>query len=282
MDLQHSGLQQINGISFIGGGNMAISIIGGLIQNGFTAQDITVSEPNPDSATNIAKQFQTPTTPCNVQATKANNIVILAVKPQILKSVCEEIAIHLTPQHLVISIAAGIDSAALRRWLGVDAIIRTMPNTPSLVGEGACGMYPCPEVTGAQKNMADQIMQSVGITVWVEDENLIDSIIAVSGSGPAYFFLMIESMIESGVKQGLSHEVSSKLALQTAFGASKLALESKDIDMKELRRRVTSPNGTTQKAIESFESNGFRDVIDQAMQACAHRAKVLAIELGKD
>ena len=274
-------LQHINGIAFIGGGNMATSIVGGLINNTFEAHKIFISEPNSELATKLAAQYHINIAASNSAACAACDIIVLAVKPQILKQVCEEIAPQLHDNHLIISIAAGINSASLIKWLGKKAVVRTMPNTPALISEGACGLFACADVSESQRDIADHIMMSVGITAWVNNENLIDSVTAISGSGPAYFFLMIESMIDAGKKLGLDHETASTLALQTAYGAAKLAQQS-DVDIKELRRRVTSPKGTTEKAIESFESNNFRHTIEHAMKACAERAKSLAEELGQN
>jgi len=274
-------LQHINGIAFIGGGNMATSIVGGLINNTFEAHKIFISEPNSELATKLASQYQINIAASNSAACATCDVIVLAVKPQILKTVCEEIAPQLHDNHLIISIAAGINSESLTKWLGKKAVVRTMPNTPALISEGACGLFACAEVNDSQRDIADHIMMSVGITAWVSNEDLIDSVTAISGSGPAYFFLMIESMIDAGEKMGLDHETASTLALQTAYGAAKLALQS-DVDIKELRRRVTSPKGTTEKAIESFESNNFRQTIEHAMKACAERGKSLAEELGQN
>lgn len=273
-------LQHINGIAFIGGGNMATSIVGGLINNAFPAKKIAISEPNSELATKLVAQYKIHLAKSNADACSTCDVIVLAVKPQIIKQVCEEISPQLNDNHLIISIAAGINSASLEQWLGKPAIVRTMPNTPALICEGACGLFARKEVSDAQREIADQIMMSVGITAWVKDEDLIDSVTAISGSGPAYFFLMIEAMIDAGEKLGLDHETSSTLALQTAYGAAKLAQRS-DVDIKELRRRVTSPKGTTEKAIESFEKDNFRQSVEHAMNACATRAKSLAEELGK-
>lgn len=267
-------------ITFIGGGNMATSIIGGLIKKGTNATNITVSDLNKPMLDTLQESMGVTTNTCNKEACENADVIVLAVKPQVLKAVCLELSAVINTTQLVISIAAGIDCSALNRWLNTSSIIRTMPNTPSLVGEGACGLFANASISDKQKNIAEGIMNAVGMTCWVENEELIEAVTAVSGSGPAYFFLFIEAMTKSGASLGLDTKTAQTLAIQTAFGAAKLAKES-DVDIDELRRRVSSPNGTTEKAVASFIDNKLFETVDSAMQACANRAAELSIELGK-
>ena len=268
----------LRNICFIGGGNMARSIIGGLIAKGNTPTNITVCDPQQDTLNLLRADFGVLTTHDNAAAVAAADVVVLAVKPQVMASVCVGLAPHLSPGVLTISIAAGINCASLNQWLGAQrAIVRCMPNTPALVGEGATGLYATPAVTPAQRKEAEAIMAAVGVAVWVDNEALIDAVTAVSGSGPAYFFLAMEAMIDAGVAQGLPAETARALTLQTALGAAKLAQHSTD-GVAELRRKVTSPGGTTEQAILSFENNELRRIYAEAMQACAERARTMAKE----
>ena len=265
-------------ITFIGAGNMATSIIGGLISQGHNAKDITASDPNKDALNTLHTQFGIATTTDNLSACGRADVVLLAVKPQVLKAVAQSLAGALNHKPLVISIAAGITHAQLQQWLGGDAVVvRCMPNTPSLVQQGAAGLYGGSDISPQQRQLAEQLLSAVSTTTWLEAEPLIDAVTAVSGSGPAYFFLLMEAMIESGIKQGLSAEQARELTLQTAMGAATLAQQS-DISVAELRRRVTSPGGTTEQALATFEKAGLRDIVDQAMSACAERSKNMATE----
>ena len=265
-------------ICFIGAGNMANSIIGGLIAKGTAPEQITASDPNADTLALLQQQLGIKACADNQAACVNQDVVVLAVKPQVLKTVAQGIAPALSPHTLVISIAAGITAEHLSRWLGKDtAIVRCMPNTPALVKQGASGLYANPHVSAQQQQLAEDLLAAIGITVWLDEEALIDPVTAVSGSGPAYFFLLMEAMIEAGIKQGLNPEQARQLTLQTAAGAATLAQQS-DVDVAELRRRVTSPGGTTEQAILSFEQAGFRQAVDDAMVACAERSKTMALE----
>lgn len=267
-------------ITFIGAGNMASSIIGGLVAQGYAANAITASDPNEAALSALKQQFGIQTEADNSLACARADIVVLAVKPQILKTVALGIKDAIQNQALVISIAAGISSDSLSQWLGATtAIVRCMPNTPALVGQGATGLYANEYVSSSQKQGAEELLNAVGSSIWLDAEALIDSVTAVSGSGPAYFFLFMEAMVEAGIKQGLSAEQARQLTLQTAAGAATLAQQS-DVDIAELRRRVTSPGGTTEQAILSFETAGLRKVVDDAMVACAERSKAMAAEMG--
>ncbi len=267
-------------ITFIGAGNMASSIIGGLVAKGYPAAQITATDPYLPSLERVQQQFGIEVTQDNAAAAAAADVVVLAVKPQVMQQVAEGLSGSLGHQPLVISIAAGIDMRSLDLWLGNDLpIVRCMPNTPALVQLGATGLFGNDRLNDQQRQLADDILSAVGIVQWLENEALLDAVTAVSGSGPAYFFLFMEAMIDAGVAQGLSRDSATQLTLQTALGAAQLALGS-DVDVVELRRRVTSPNGTTEQAILSFEEEGLRAAVEKAMEACAERSREMAAELG--
>ena len=267
-------------LTFIGAGNMASSILGGLIAKGYPAANISASDPYQQSLDKLAAAHGINITQDNAVAVADADVIVLAVKPQVLKSVCEALQPHLKHRPLIISIAAGIDITSLDKWLGNQlAIVRCMPNTPALVQTGASGLYANGQTSAEQKANADEILKSVGIVQWLDSESLIDPVTAVSGSGPAYYFLMMEAMIDAGIAQGLSRTAATELTLQTALGAAKLA-QSSDVDVAELRRRVTSPNGTTEQAILSFEASDLRGTVSRAMQACTDRSIEMAKELG--
>jgi len=269
-------------LAFIGVGNMARAIIGGLISNGYPADKIWASEQDITGLADLAEQGLQTTSDNNL-AVAAADLVVLAVKPQVLKTV----ALHIAPavqkhKPLIVSIAAGIMAPSIDKWLGGDvAIVRCMPNTPALVQTGASGLYANNQVTTAQRLQAETVMQATGITIWVDEESQLDAVTAISGSGPAYYFLVMESMIAAGKNLGLSEETATQLTLQTALGAAKMALSS-DVEPDELRRRVTSPKGTTEQAILRFIDGGLPELFDTAMKACNDRSVELAEELGKD
>ncbi len=269
-------------IAFIGAGNMAASIIGGLIAKGFSASTIIASDPSPQSLSYLRKLAPVKTMDDNHKAVAKADVVVLAVKPQLMKTVLQDLATELPAkkQPLFISIAAGIEIASLERWLGGNVpVVRCMPNTPALVQTGATALYANAAVTDEQRELADQILRAVGIALWVNDESTLDAVTAVSGSGPAYFFLLMEAMQNAGIQLGLSADAAKQLTLQTALGAAHMAIGS-DVDAAELRRRVSSPNGTTERAIETFEEGKFRELCNKAMTACRDRAEELARELG--
>ncbi|CAM3485416.1 pyrroline-5-carboxylate reductase [Parendozoicomonas haliclonae] len=264
-------------LAFIGAGNMAGSIIGGLVQTGWPAEQIIAAEPSNTKLDVLAETLGIRTTNNNEDAVAAADIVVLAVKPQIMKSVVEPLAASFQEHKpLIVSVAAGIPENSLNQWAGGNmAIVRCMPNTPSLVQLGASGLYANALVSDEQKSVTEQIMDAVGISKWVESEAGIDDVIALAGSAPAYFFLMMEAMIEAGEKMGVSKEAASELVIQTALGAATMAKES-DVDVAELKRRVMSPGGTTEQAIFSFEDSGIRTMVDKAMNACRNRAEEMA------
>jgi pyrroline-5-carboxylate reductase len=268
-------------LAFIGAGNMASALIGGLVKQGFAPDCIIASDPMPAMLDKLRGAAPVHTTSDNIAAVESADVVILAVKPQVMKQVLQPIADKLQQRKpLIISIAAGIEIASISRWLGGDLpIVRCMPNTPALVQLGATGLFANTNVSSAQKNLADSILRAVGIALWVEKESLLDAVTAVSGSGPAYFFLVMEAMQAAGEKLGLAPEVAAQLTLQTALGAARMALDS-EVDVAELRRRVTSPNGTTERAIASFEGDNLRVIFERALTACNDRSEQLAKELG--
>lgn len=267
-------------LAFIGAGNMARSIIGGLVEEGYPAESIRASDLNETALAQLNSDFGIGTG-TNEAVAEWAEVVVLAVKPQVMKTVSETLRPNLTHRPLLISIAAGIDGASLGRWLGEDqAIVRCMPNTPALVKTGASGLYANRHTSTEQRAQAEQILGAVGTVQWLKDESLLDAVTAVSGSGPAYFFLVMEAMIDAGVQQGLSREAATELTLQTALGAATLARTS-EVGVDELRRRVMSPGGTTEAAIQSFEQDDLRGTFQRAMNACAERSVSLSKELGQ-
>lgn len=267
-------------IAFIGAGNMAASLIGGLRAKGLDAAQIRASDPGADTRARVSAEHGIETFENNADAIQGVDVIVLAVKPQAMKAVCESLRPSLQPHQLVVSIAAGITCASMNTWLGAQPIVRCMPNTPSLLRQGVSGLYATAEVSAEQRDEAQALLSAVGIALWLEQEQQLDAVTAVSGSGPAYFFLLIEAMTAAGVKLGLPHEVAEQLAEQTALGAAKMAVAS-EVDAAELRRRVTSPGGTTQAAIESFQAGGFEALVEKALGAAAHRSAEMAEQLGK-
>jgi pyrroline-5-carboxylate reductase len=268
-------------IAFIGAGNMATSLISGLINKGQNPATIWASDPSEACRLNIAALGINVSEDNNAIAHSAD-VIVIAVKPQALKQVAVPLKSLLKGTNkVVISIAAGVDLASLQAWLGSTiAIVRCMPNTPSLLGLGATGLYGNSNTTATQKELASSILNAVGVSVWVDNEVALDAVTAVSGSGPAYYFLLMEAMQEVGMKMGLDPQTSKLLTLQTALGAAQMALDS-DVDVDELRRRVTSPAGTTEQAVNTFEAGGLRELVEKAMNNCAKRAKEMAKELGE-
>lgn len=268
-------------IAFIGGGNMATSIIGGLVKGGdVKASMIHVSDPGAEQRARLSKDFGINVHENNLDAIAKADVVILAVKPQVMKDVLQPLQATLSSrQPLLISIAAGISMDSLASWSGCKALVRCMPNTPALLGRGATGLFASAAVSIDQRNQADSLLSAVGLTVWVKNESEIDAVTAVSGSGPAYYFLLMEAMIAAGQKLGLSKETATRLTLQTAAGAAEMALKS-DVDPAELRRRVTSPGGTTERAIATFEAAHLRDIVDAAVKAANDRGAELSQQLG--
>lgn len=268
-------------ISFIGGGNMATALTGGLANKLTASPNIHVVDINPASLQGLQQQFGVSTANRIDSAIAASDVIVLSVKPQQMRSVAAELAPHLSSQ-LVLSIAAGIRTADLSRWLGgYPAIVRTMPNTPALIGKGMTGMFALNGVSHEQRGLADAILQAVGATIWVDDENMLDTVTALSGSGPAYVFYFIEAMQQAGQEMGLSAEQATKLALATFAGATELAVQSAD-PVSVLRERVTSPGGTTFAALTSMEQGGVKDAIVVAIKAAAARSRELGEQFSQD
>jgi len=273
-------MQNSSTIGFIGAGNMAYALISGLINNDFPAENIAVSDLSSELLSQRKTEFNLKVFTDNTDLVNNCDIIVLAVKPQVLFDVCDQIKNDISDKHLIISIAAGIRSHDINRWLGKGrAIVRTMPNTPALLGKGIAGMFANEEVSDEQKTNSEDIINAVGSSIWVESEDMVDAVTAVSGSGPAYFFLMIESMTKAGMALGLDEESANKLSIETALGAAMMAKNSSD-NVHELRAKVTSPNGTTQAAIESFQDQDFEVVVSHALRAAYDRASELAQELG--
>ena len=264
-------------IGFIGGGNMAASLLNGLVASGHEPKRLWVSDINPETLSNLSASLDINVTQGNHEVIRSVDVVVLAVKPQILAQVAQEIAPLLQQHQLLVSIAAGINQASLSKWLGADvAIVRCMPNTPALVLTGATALHANDKVNPDQRDLAETILRAVGIALWVEDESELDAVTAVSGSGPAYYFLLMEAMEKVAVELGLSDATARLLIQQTALGAAKIALESSE-SPGELRRRVTSPGGTTQRAIETFEAGGFVELVSKAL----HAARDRSVEMSK-
>ncbi|MFK7607735.1 MULTISPECIES: pyrroline-5-carboxylate reductase [unclassified Pseudomonas] len=267
-------------IAFIGAGNMASSLIGGLLAKGFGTSQICASAPSPETRAKVAAEHGIEAFADNAQAIRDADVIVLSVKPKLMKDVCQTLRSSLKPGQLLISVAAGITCSSLRNWVGEQPVVRCMPNTPSLVGKGASGLYATADVTAEQRQQAEQLLSAVGIALWVDEEVQLDAVTAVSGSGPAYFFLLIEAMTAAGVKLGLTREMAETLAEHTALGAAQIAIDS-DVDAAELRRQVASPGGTTEAAIKSFQADGFAATVEKALSAAAHRSAEMAEQLGQ-
>jgi pyrroline-5-carboxylate reductase len=272
-------------IAFIGAGNMAASLIGGLRAQGIDASAIKASDRGAEQRAKIAAEHGIELFADNAQAAAGADIIVLAVKPQVMKAVCQDLAPHLSEGQLLVSIAAGISCASLESWLSsrpqaTPAIVRCMPNTPALLRQGVSGLYANGHVSATQRQQAEQLLSAVGLVLWLDKEELIDAVTAVSGSGPAYFFLLMEAMTAAGEKLGLPRDTAAQLTLHTALGAARMAVTS-DVDASELRRRVTSPAGTTEAAINTFQAGGFDALVEKALNAAASRSAELAEQLGQ-
>ena len=269
-------------ISFIGGGNMAQALISGLISCGVKPSLITVADPNSEAREQLAaKGLNTvdPTADAKAAVIDAD-IVVLAVKPQVMKAVVSGFADILDKQ-LVISVAAGLSTALLSNMLGgYSNIVHAMPNTPAMIQMGATGLYGTDDISAEQKQLATSVMEASGLVMWVDNEEHMHAVTAVSGSAPAYMFYFIEAMVDGAVALGLDKEQASALAMQTMLGSAKMAMGSEDAP-SELRLKVTSPNGTTQAAIESMQANDINRQIVEAMQACYDRSQALSEEMSK-
>ena len=268
-------------IGFIGAGNMAYALIKGLLDNGFDAECINISDPNEELLNERQSELKVRTFSNNMALLSNSDIIIFAVKPQKLSSVCLELKENVKSNHLFVSIVAGIKGSDINRWLGGSfSLVRTMPNTPALFQQGVTGLFANELVNNEQKILVTSILSSVGECFWVNDEKLIDAITAISGSGPAYFFLLIQSMSQAAMALGLDEKTANSLSIQTSYGASLMASKSGK-DAKTLRAEVTSPNGTTQAAIESFQDQNFEGIVASATRAAYDRARELSNELGE-
>ncbi|MEN8385112.1 pyrroline-5-carboxylate reductase [Acinetobacter towneri] len=263
-------------ISFIGGGNMAQALIGGLIARGLPPTRITVSDPV-EQVRELLKEKDVHVTEDNLAAIADADIVVFAVKPQVLAQVLRPLYGQFDDK-LVISIVAGAEIATISELLGTERVVRVMPNTPALVQTGAHGLYATEQVNSTDRELASQVLSATGLTIWVNSEAQIDAVTAVSGSGPAYFFYLMESMIRAGKNLGLDEKVATALTLQTALGAAQMAITSSNTPA-ELRKNVTSPNGTTQAAIEVFDHAQISQNIQAALAAAKTRSQELAQEL---
>ncbi|MDC0483644.1 pyrroline-5-carboxylate reductase [Candidatus Thioglobus sp.] len=267
-------------IGFIGAGNMAYALIKGLLSNGFDAKNINVSDSNDELLINRQSELKITTYSDNNSLLDNSDIVVFAVKPQVLSIVCLQLKNKVKPNHLFISIVAGIRGNDINRWLGGNfALVRTMPNTPALFQSGVTGLFANDLVSNQQKELVTSILSSVGECFWVDDEKLIDAITAISGSGPAYFFLLMQSITQAATALGLDEKTANSLSIQTSLGASLMATKSGK-DSKTLRKEVTSPNGTTQAAIESFQDQNFEGIVAAATRAAYDRARELSNDLG--
>ncbi len=269
-------------IGFIGGGNMAASLIGGLVADNWSTDQIYVAEPDEGCRESLSSRFSIHTSHDNHSVVMASDILVLAVKPQVMRDVTTNLAeAVLRKRPLVVSIAAGVRMVDLSHWLGdYLSLVRCMPNTPAQVGSGATALYADPSVDNAGRDMAETVMRAVGLALWVDNESQIDAVTALSGSGPAYFFYVMEAMEQAGIELGLSRETARLLTLQTAFGASKMALESSD-SPRELRKKVTSPGGTTESALTVLKEGQFKKLFAQTLNAACERSKKLATKLGQ-
>lgn len=270
-------------VGFIGAGNMARGLAGGLIKNGWGQKQIILADPEPSQREAIESVLGVKTFASNSDVAARADILVLAVKPQILGEVAKALASTVQKNKpLVISIAAGVRIEDIDRWLGDGlAIVRVMPNTAALIGSGASGMYANDRVNEDMRNQAESILRAVGVTVWLADEYLMDVVTALSGSGPAYFFLVMEALEQATIESGLDPKQARLLTLETAFGAAKMALESHE-EPSQLRHRVTSPGGTTEQAVKVLEQGDIRQLFKQAVQAAIIRAREIADMFGKN
>jgi len=268
-------------ICFIGGGNMATALIGGMLGKDFVPQQISVVEINAENRTRIWNDFSIQTFENFSEGIAHSQIILLAVKPQQLREVSLQLAPSLRSEQLLISIAAGVRAADLARWIGSQMIVRAMPNTPAMIRNGITGLYALSAVSDTQRDQAQKIMATVGETIWLQDEMMMDAITAISGSGPAYVFYFIEALQQAAQKMGFSNADARRLSVSTFLGASKLAAASNE-DVSMLRARVTSKNGTTDSAISSMANNQIAEHIVEAALAAQARSHKIGDEIGDE
>jgi len=265
-------------IAFIGGGNMATALISSLFASRHSVNRIHVADPGINARERLRRQWPVHCFEKAAEAIEGMDAIVLAVKPQVLPIVLEEIGHLVTSVQLVISIAAGIHTSQIAAQLKYNPpIVRTMPNTPALIGLGITGMYARVNCSLAQRELTQNLMESAGEVVWLDKESLLDVVTAVSGSGPAYFYYLIECLRNAGVRQGLSADVAAKLALYTAYGSSTMAVQS-DHDVTELRQQVTTKGGTTEAALEQLDAGHFDQLINSAIKAATKRGQELSGE----
>ena len=269
-------------ITFIGGGNMAGAIIGGLKAKGLATAGLRIAEPHAAARERLGTDFGVRCFESAAAAAPYGELIVMAVKPQQMREAAKALAPQLKPNQLVLSIAAGTRLADLGRWLGGHTLLaRCMPNTPALIGAGVTALYATPGISAAQRDLLDGVLGAVGSVIWVADEALLDPVTAVSGSGPAYVFYFIEALRDAAVEMGLDAASSNRLAIETFLGAAKLAAQSPD-DVSLLRERVTSKGGTTEAALHAMQLEQVSARIVRAVQAANTRAKQMGDELGKD
>lgn len=264
-------------LAFIGGGNMATSLIGGLVADNFDPDLIKVADPVNSLRENLAARFGVHTSKNNLDVISDADVVVLAIKPQQMKPVAEQLAPAVQDSApLVVSVAAGVRSDDINQWLGGNvAVVRTMPNTPALVQSGATALFANEQVSAEQRGLAESILRAAGLTLWLEDESLMDAVTALSGSGPAYFFRIMESIESAGMQLGLPAETARLLTLQTAFGAAKMALESSE-PVSTLRENVTSPGGTTEQGLRVMDDSNIDALFAEVLTAARDRSEELA------
>ena len=269
-------------ITFIGCGNMARSLIGGLIANGIKPEKLIATDPDENQRYSISEQFKITTFADNKEAIANADVILLAVKPQVMHDVVSDIADSVKgTSKLIISIAAGVKQDSIMQWIGeAAAVVRVMPNTPALIQAGAAAIVANEHTSETQKNIAEAMMRSVGTAIWLDSEEQMDAVTALSGSGPAYFFYFMEAMEKAAIEMGLSEEQARLLTIETAVGASKMALMSSS-DPAELRQQVTSPGGTTEQALNTFQQGNLEELVNKAMQAAKQRSIELSETLGK-
>lgn len=269
-------------VAFIGGGNMGRAILGGLMDRGYPSDALVVADPLAATRDALARDFGVAVTADNTQAVVGAEVVVLAVKPQQMRDVVTGLAPSLSNRRpLLVSIAAGITTDALRAWAGVPLpLVRAMPNTPALIGRGATALYATPDTPAAARRLTDALLAATGLVLWVEVEAALDAVTALSGSGPAYVFLLIECLERAGIELGLPPATARQLAIATASGAAELA-QGATVDPATLRAQVTSKGGTTERALEVFREGGFAPLVSRALQAAATRAAELSQEFGK-
>lgn len=261
------------GIAFIGGGNMAASLIAGLIADGHAPTGLWVAEPDAIRREGLRERFGVQVVADNRDALAHVETLVLCVKPQLAPGVCREVGdLAAGLGLLVISVMAGVPESGIQRWLGAPLpVVRAMPNTPAMVQTGAIALHASPEVADEGRNRAETILRAAGLTCWLDQESQIDAVTALSGSGPAYFFLLMESLEQAGIELGLDAETARLLTIQTALGAARMAVESESPPAR-LREQVTSPGGTTERALAVFEEAGLRPLVGRALRAAHDRA----------